>query len=449
MTNAQEFYWERQAAAEKLCLDLLAQYMRDNTTLTRLAERIRTHTSGRLLDWVDHLLVRDTAALRETLATCGYVPQSATTHVAWRHPGALLPRLMLVGNSVGPVPGVALRVENLADFLQTNGFAAEIEGAPLSLYRRCLVSVRAGTALWAVERRGGDGYEPTNPGEDYPGRYLSALHDWQIRARDGENEDLAWGEAERLAQGLIAQFGTDVAASVICEAERRYWQARNFAGGVQKHRQDALGLGWANQDHHTFRSSRRHFAKLVKLFSDLGFEHRERFYAGAEAGWGAQLMENPRAGLTLFLDVDLAPEEVATDFSAEELPELEQLGTVGLWCALHGDSILGAGMHHLAAQFDFPRLKEDLARHGIGFMAPFSDFSYLKQAFSVAERWPVAEGRVAYLRRNQRISAEQEEKFLAQGAIGSHLENIQRCEGYKGFNKKNVSAIILTTDPRQ
>jgi 4-hydroxyphenylpyruvate dioxygenase-like putative hemolysin len=106
-------------------------------------------------------------------------------------------------------------------------------------------------------------------------------------------------------------------------------------------------------------------------------------------------------------------------------------------------------MHHLAAQFDFERLIADLARHGVGYMAPFSNFPYLKQAFSVAERWEVDPARVEKLVRDKAITAEQSERFLSQGAVGSHLEDIERREGYKGFNRKNVSAIIRETDPRR
>ncbi|MGE5809532.1 MAG: hypothetical protein ACM32I_10425, partial [Nitrospirota bacterium] len=161
------------------------------------------------------------------------------------------------------------------------------------------------------------------------------------------------------------------------------------------------------------------------------------------------VMENPAAGLTLFLDVDLSPEEVETDFSGTELKEREQLGTVGLWCALHGDSILHAGMHHLAARFEFESLIVDIAKLNVPYMAPFSDFPYLKQAFSVAEKWAVDPGRVEKLVHEKTITAEQGEQFLSQGAVGSHLENIERREGYKGFNRKNVSAIIRETDPRR
>ena len=51
---------------------------------------------------------------------------------------------------------------------------------------------------------------------------------------------------------------------------------------MQNARQDKLGLGWANHDHHTYRSSRRHFARLIAIFEKLGFVCRERFYAGAK-----------------------------------------------------------------------------------------------------------------------------------------------------------------------
>jgi hypothetical protein len=46
------------------------------------------------------------------------------------------------------------------------------------------------------------------------------------------------------------------------------------------------------------------------------------------------------------------------------------------------------------------------------------------------------------------ITDAQFQEFTTQGAIGSHLENLQRKGGFKGFNQKSVSAIIQATDPR-
>jgi len=131
------------------------------------------------------------------------------------------------------------------------------------------------------------------------------------------------------------------------------------------------------------------------------------------------------------------------------LPELPALRTVGLWCALHGDSFLQAGMHHLEARFDFARLRDQLAVEGVTTMKPFSDFAFLKQAFTEGERWPVQPERVALLLQSGLITPEQADGFTKSGALGSHLENLQRKGGFKGFNQQAVSAIIAATDPRK
>ena len=181
----------------------------------------------------------------------------------------------------------------------------------------------------------------------------------------------------------------DLACHLIFEVEREYWQSRNRAARVQKARQDRLGLGWANHDHHTFRCSRRFFPRVIGMFTTLGFELRERFHAGAHAGWGAQVLEHPTTGVVIFADLDLAAEEATQDFAHQALPDLPRPGTVGLWVALHGESILEAGMHHLEAQFDFDALREGLKTEaGIDTMAPFSDFPFLRQAFTAGESGP-------------------------------------------------------------
>lgn len=82
-------------------------------------------------------------------------------------------------------------------------------------------------------------------------------------------------------------------------------------------------------------------------------------------------------------------------------------------------------------------------------MKPFSEFEFLRQAFTEGERWPVRQDRVEHLVRGGFLTAKQAAAFLRDGAIGSHLENLQRHGGFKGFNQKAVSAIIAATDPRK
>jgi hypothetical protein len=187
----------------------------------------------------------------------------------------------------------------------------------------------------------------------------------------------------------------------------------------------------------------------MQLWEQLGFVRRERFYAGAEAGWGAQICEHPVSRVVLFSDVDMAPEELDIDFAATDLPPTTHLGTIGLWCALHGGSIGKAGMHHIECEFDFVQAQANLEEAEFGVMPPFTDLPMLKQAFSNAEIWPVAAERIDALIAAGSITLEQAERFRSQGAPGSHIEILQRWEGFKGFNKTGVSSIIRDTDARK
>lgn len=106
-------------------------------------------------------------------------------------------------------------------------------------------------------------------------------------------------------------------------------------------------------------------------------------------------------------------------------------------------------MHHLEARFDHQLLRDQLQTQGITTMNPFSDFDFLRQAFTEGERWPVCRDRAQRLLAAKSITPEQFEKFVKEGALGSHLENLQRHGGFKGFNQKSVSAVIAATDPRK
>lgn len=172
---------------------------------------------------------------------------------------------------------------------------------------------------------------------------------------------------------------------------------------------------------------------------------------GTRHSGGAQVMEQAATGITTFNDVDMSPEELMGDFSHEGFTEQRaHLGTVGLWCGLHGEAVLQAGMHHLEAMFDFHALVQQLeATSHIRTMAPFTTFSYLRQAFTEGEPWDVSEDRIQRLVAKHFITQEQAETFRRDGAIGSHLENLERNDGFKGFNQQGVSDIIARTDPRR
>lgn len=442
-----DFEWKCQPEAENLVQNILNSCIELNSAVAKLQNDLLLHTSTRLFDWLDYVVIAESEQITRDLHKTGFIQQGNGHRHVYIHPGAQLPRVVL-DSSEGVSVGIAVAVDSIANFLMVRGESRPIEGKPFGNFRRCEIAFERGAALWVIERRGTLSLIPGRENENEIKHDVDALEKWMTRPRAMANEDIAMHETIRLTQQLLEEVGQHRAAWTVLEGERRYWQARNTAGQIQKNRQDRLGMGWANHDHHTFRSSRAHFNQLVHLFELLGFHCRERFYAGKEAGWGAQVMENPICRLILFLDVDLSPDEIERDFAHQPLAELNELGTIGLWCALHGDSILKGGMHHLEAQFMFEELKGDLDKQGIKMMKPFSTFPYLKQAFTEGERWQVDPARIQKLIKENKISPEQGEKFMIEGAIGSHLENLQRREGYKGFNKNNVSTIIRKTDPR-
>ena len=444
--------WQRQPVASSLVERYVKECINKNNFLRQLSADLLRHTSTHLFDWVDHIELGYSEELDRELEVAGFTREQATpSYCTFHHAGALLPRIV-VKDETHPFLGIAIVVDSIADFLMVRGLSSWIEGSPLSYFRRACVSKENGVFVYVVERRGTSLMEPTEIKDTKLAKIHLAYEKWQSRPRNFDTEE---GEEDALrfaittAEELVELVGQPMAASIVLDVERRYWQAKNRAGQIQKNRQDHLGMGWANHDHHTFRSSRKYFRNVIRLFEILGFHCRERFYAGKEAGWGAQVMEHPQVRLVLFIDVDLSPEEVNIDFAHHALPELKKLGTIGLWCALHGESILKAGMHHLEAQFSFDKLQQDLQASGIDMMSPFSDLPYLKQAFTHGEIWKVAEARVRNLLTKKLITNEEADRFLKQGALGSHLENLQRHDGFKGFNQKNVNVIIKKTDPRE
>ena len=345
-----------------------------------------------------------------------------------------------------------MKVEYVADFMAVWNVQPEgtLEGVPTAPMRRARVALQAGTELIAVERHGYRGLEIPKWSADKTATVLRHREALRTRKREHDDDSQGFAEIDRLVDASIADLGVDYTCDLFFAAEREYWMKRNLAARVQKARQDVLGIGWANHDHHTYRSSREHFKDLIAVHEKLGLVCRERFYAGREAGWGAQVMEQPVCGIITFNDVDLSPEELMGDFSHDGLAPSQHLGTVGLWCALHGEAFLQSGMHHLECQFDFDALREQMeSTAGVKVMKPFTNFPFLRQAFTEGERWKVSETRIARALKSGYITEQQAQQFREQGAIGSHLENLERNEGFKGFNQTGVSQIIAATDPRK
>jgi len=445
------FDWPLAYQAENLVRDFISAFLRKNSAAETLAKVMSEKTGTDFLEWVDHFTLAP--EYEGELRDAGFIDEPVRAEVGQKvlyHPRAMLPRVLLQSaGSLNSVPvKLAIHPESLVDFVARHQLSEKIQGAFGDRLREVVISAEQGHTFTAIERLA---YRNFVGSENVPGfaaEVIAVRELWRSRKRDFPNDEEGVRHAFALQQEAIDRVGADVACDLFFAEERVYWELKNRAGRIQKRRQDLLGIGWGNHDHHTFRSSRRFFADLVTFLQNFGFKKRERYYAGAEAGWGAQIQEHALTGITVFADVDLMPEETEIDFSSQRLQDAAVLRTVGLWCALHGDSFLQAGMHHLEARFEFENLRAQLADEGINTMNPFSNFDFLKQAFTQGERWQVNPKRVERLLKSGLVTKEQAAKFLEEGAVGSHLENLQRRGGFKGFNQKSVSVIIEATDPR-
>jgi hypothetical protein len=441
-----KFDWALHPEAEFFLQTKVNEFLHKSQVASNIASKIEQKTSTHFFDWIDHISIPREDAEIDNLANLGFKgKQEGSTN------GAAVYRVM--GSTLFPIllgdrktKELALTVEDLDKFQSIHAPGKSVKGQLNLPLRKLVLAEKNGYVLSAVERNGSSSYVVEE--SDDVADYVEAIHVFSQRKRRFESDEEGLRETTKLVDHLSSSLDRQRVADAFFRSERVFWASKNTAARVQQARQDELGLGWGNRDHHTFRSGRQNFRMLIGIFQLLGLKPRERFYAGAQASWGAQILEDEVGRVVVFADVDLDAGERDTDFALQGLPARDRLDTVGLWVALHGESILQAGMHHLAARFRFEDIREDLRRKGVAMMKPFSDFPFLKQAFTQAETWQPEKERIRLLEDSGQLSHEQATRFADAGTLGSHLENIQRAQGFKGFNQDSVSAIIKWTDPR-
>lgn len=443
-----EFDWELHPDLDRLVQENVSLFLKRNAFAGKLSSRMLSSTSTRFIDWIDHIVLpaytdpKSLEALGLSEISDVDRPEGATV---FRHVDSYLFPI-LIGDS--DITEIAIKPESIDDLSKALNLNLKIDGPPLAPLRKATINSDGDTVLSAVERRGYNGF--TVKGSDDGKEYAAALESFRSRRRDFDTDREGMDYTENLIKDMLSRLSNGRVSDAFFRAEREYWENRNSAGRIQKARQDSLGLGWGNHDHHTYRSSRESFNRMIKIFEAMGYECREKYYAGEKAGWGAQILEHPVCNIVVFTDVDLNQDETTIDFAHIPFSEKEErLGTVGLWVGLHGESILQAGMHHLEARFVFDKLGKDLEPLGVPIMPPFSYFDFLKQAFTKGETWKVDRKRLDVLLESGYITKEQYDRFLSGGALGSHMENLERDQGFKGFNRSSVTKIILETDPRK
>lgn len=443
LTAPIDFQWVPQPQAQAIINRLVQRFVEQHPFIKTLKSSLRSEAGIRLIDNIDFIRIAPAGVdlnLEDELRDVGFEGPPE----AMFHPGGVFPIVRVMDGA----PALGVKVDSVSDFAATHQLQSERHGFPGSRFR-WLVVENHGVELHAVERHGWASFESPN---DSVNDIINANHwyeTFRTRVRDGAYDEELFNTTSDLIERAKNDLHIDWVCDLFFAAERDYWMRRNQAAQTQYARQQRVGIGWANHDHHTYRCSRENIHLLVGLLESLGMICRESFTPGSAAGWGAQVLEQPVTHIIVFADVDMSPEELKTDFAHLGLDARKELGTVGLWCGLHGDSIHVAGMHHLECVFDFDNLADQLlAESGIEMMAPFSNYDHLKQQFTKGQVWQVTPSRLDQLHDRGQITAEQRMRFLEYGALGSHMENLERNDGFKGFNQVGITHIIDQTDPR-
>ena len=271
-----EFAWQRCPDAAALLSQLLRTFSNEVPAAATLESRMLGETGTRLIDWVDHWCLPSRHPSIGKLSESGFIAAESLGEQVWNHPGGLFPPIR---SGDFDAVRLAVRVDSVADFLFAHRVDAPIEGRPMSPFRTAKVASAPGCQLWVVERHGAAGFAPREVTNDQIAASLQHQESFCRRRREFADDRMGFEHAGELVGAAIDDLGVDWACDLFFAAERRYWQSRNRAAQLQKRRQDRLGLGWANHDHHTYRSSRENFTRLVGLLEQLGFCCRERFSA--------------------------------------------------------------------------------------------------------------------------------------------------------------------------
>lgn len=392
----------------------------------------------RLRDMLDHIAV---TAEFSGYAEAGWREVGAGV---WRHFDGAFPDI-IERNALT----IGFKVECVESFARCTAIDAPTEGQPYGPYRRMRVFSGDGAFFDAVERHGWSGYEAPSIST----RTIDAarLHQQILRTRHRPFRRAASGLTltKRLAIAAIAELGKNWACALFMRAERDYWAARCGPASLQQRRQRALGVGWSNIDHYAYECSREHFAYTIDLFERLGFERREFIHAGAGAGWGAQVMEQPVLRCALLVKVDASANDMRDEIAGRALSPLTVHGPVGLWTALHGESLLEGGVSQAAALYDLRAIEGLMRQDDAALTRPASDQANLRRIAARAERRAVDPKRVEALERSGHIGRAQADDWRFLGAHAGGLEMLERVDGYKGFGAAAVRREAATEGVRE
>lgn len=392
---------------------LIQEFREANRGFAALSRQLTELTHTSVESWIDHFAFSQSSPLTQDLSSLGFVRHHETAdYYLMRHPQLSLPPIAIYTTARMRVPAVTIRVDSISDYLLVRGQSTAIEGAPLSGYRRSNVAVDNGTMLWVCERRGDLTLVPVKQHVGDLERYFQAREMWRTRPRDWEDETEALNQAIRRIQEMIKIVGPSMTATFVLEGERDYWQSRNRSGQWQKACHDHLGLGWGGPCCYLFSCTRERLALTFQLFASFGFRwsHCERA--------GLVILRHPQLQDEVWLKFDAQSHERDIEVVSGRLPPLP-LGEVGLWCGLHGESLLKGGMSSLGIALDIQNGATPLFGQGIHWIH--------SEERTESERWPVSTRRLHRLVETGVLTARQASHWAKEGAPGSDLIGWKRA----------------------
>ena len=404
---------QQQASAEAFLHSLLLECIRNNSQIAHLERDIEYNTHTTLLDWVDHFLLSNSHVMVQKLEEHGFVSRMSTQeYTIYSHACyPALPRVVLHRGIIHVQGGVAICVDSIAHFLMARGTTLEIEGDVLAAYRRCRFSVENEVYLWIIERRGVQAIDIKPLSDKQLRNMLHWREMWMTRMRIMDDDISVVRHAIFLVEKMVHTLGESVAAWIVIDSERAYWQRQHRAALQQKQHHDALGLGWGRHQGCIFRSSRCYFPLVIRLFERLGFVEYATQY-DSETGVGKVLMAQEQAVLSCVLEVDLSPHEAEQSFTRCRLPKCNAIGVIDLWCAVHGESLGKGGVHHIAMNFVYDEGEQrPVLREGDGA-------SFIEGELIEGETRPVTSEELAGLIKQGKITMEQGQRLLTH----PHLE---------------------------
>jgi hypothetical protein len=435
--------------ATRLVRGLITEMKARSERLQMLERHLLEIVGSPLLAFVDHVGVPPERIEADDLAALGFA-QAAVHPVdaaVFKHATLELPAIYRLAAGR---PRLALSVDDVADFLVACGRWVEevrIEGDPFGGLRRARLGESPGHELWVVERKGARGFTPRAANSREVSAAMRTKEGFRRRPRyvaagDEAAEVERMGRCASLIQHGRTEFGPSRAAALFFDAELERFIRRNRAARVLDSRLRVLGVGFPHLDHLVYRSSRHRLRVLMRIFETLGFERRGQV---ATDRYGAQILTHPELGLTVLAETDLEPGERDLDFAYEGLRPLPKPGPIERYTLLHGESILGAGVHRAVVSVDFERARAILASEGVATRAPFVDSAARRETSTLAEPWSPDADRVALAIERGALDPTRSIELTSRGAPGSELGLIERLDAKRTFDASTLLLVASTS----